>query len=93
MNKPVIVEVIRTAEKTAIDQALHQAKRNKSKAAKLLGISRSVLYDKLKKSMTKFCKTASISYINDSSSGIILKSKTSCTIFLQHKGVPTWKIK
>ncbi|SDH51199.1 helix-turn-helix domain-containing protein [Alteribacillus bidgolensis] len=41
--------LLEQAEKTAIHQALHQAKGNKSKAAKLLGVSRSVLYDKLKK--------------------------------------------
>lgn len=37
------------AEQAAIYQALQEARGNKSKAAKILGISRSVLYDKLKK--------------------------------------------
>ncbi|MFG0216037.1 sigma 54-interacting transcriptional regulator [Brevibacillus porteri] len=37
------------AERAAVQQALEQSGGNKSKAAKLLGVSRSVLYDRLKK--------------------------------------------
>ncbi|MBB6446597.1 sigma-54-dependent Fis family transcriptional regulator [Bacillus benzoevorans] len=45
MEKPLLER----AEEMAIRAALKQADGNKSKACKLLGISRSVLYDKLKK--------------------------------------------
>jgi len=41
--------LIEQAEKKAIEQALQEAVGNKSKASKLLGISRSVLYKKMKK--------------------------------------------
>lgn len=41
--------LLRMTEKQAIDQALKQAGGNKSKAAEILGISRSVLYSKLNK--------------------------------------------
>ena len=45
MEKPLLER----AEEMAIRAALKKAEGNKSKACKLLGISRSVLYDKLKK--------------------------------------------
>jgi transcriptional regulator with PAS, ATPase and Fis domain len=45
MEKPLLER----AEEMAIRAALKKADGNKSKACKLLGISRSVLYDKLKK--------------------------------------------
>jgi transcriptional regulator with PAS, ATPase and Fis domain len=41
--------LLEKAERSAIFKALQQAKGNKTKACQLLGISRSVLYDKLKK--------------------------------------------
>lgn len=41
--------LLRKTEKMAIDQALKQTDGNKSKAAEILGISRSVLYSKLNK--------------------------------------------
>ena len=41
--------LLEKAEEMAIKIALKKSDGNKSKACKLLGISRSVLYDKLKK--------------------------------------------
>jgi transcriptional regulator of acetoin/glycerol metabolism len=41
--------IVQAAEKTEIERALRETYGNKVKAARLLGISRSVLYEKLKK--------------------------------------------
>lgn len=42
-------EILARAEKQAIELALHKAKGNKWEAAKILGIGKSSLYEKLKK--------------------------------------------
>jgi transcriptional regulator with PAS, ATPase and Fis domain len=48
-SPPALKAIVKTAEKNAIAQCLEQVNGNRSQAAKLLGISRSGLYDRMKK--------------------------------------------